>query len=763
MNAPQSPRQFRHVGTRPVRPDGVEKVTGKAIYGPDFKAPGMLWGAVLRSPHPHARIVSIDTRRAEALAGVKAVATGRDFPTLQSLVMHVGEGASDIVHVARNCLALDKVLYEGHAVAAVAATTPEIARQALGLIAVEYEELPFVLGLEEALAPGAPLLHDDVFTKGVEPKPDAPSNASMRVEMGAGDVEAALAGAAHVITGRYTMEPVHQGYIEPHACVASWLADGQAQVWCSSQGHFAVRSLVASVLAIPQADVRVMPLEIGGGFGGKTTVYLEPVAMILSRKSGRPVRLAMTREEVFRASGPAPGAIIDVRIGADAEGVLVAADVEFKYHSGAYPAVDAGAGVASAIGHYRIPATRVVGTEVLCNRPAAKAYRAPGAPQVNFAVESAMDELAGKLGLDPLDLRLKNAAVEGDPQTSGVPWGRIGWVECLETAKAHPHLAVPLGPNQGRGIAGGYWGNYGGPSTVMVSLAEDGTFVVATGSPDIGGSRAAMAIMAAEVLDVPYEQVRCVVADTASIGHSMVTGGSRTTFATGKAVVEAAEEVRATLCERAARMWNVPANTVEWSDGAAVCTSGEKAGTRMTVAQMAPKVMYMGGPVSCVSAIHAAGWLPGFAVHICDTEVDPETGQVTILRYTAIQDVGTAIHPDYVEGQIQGGAVQGIGWALNEAYVYTEEGRLDNAGFLDYRMPVASDLPMIDAIMVEVPNPDHPYGVKGVGEVPIVPPLAAVANAIKAATGKRLHALPMAPDRVFAAIHGAAIHGAGQG
>lgn len=754
MNAPETLRQFRHVGTRPVRPDGVDKVTGKALYGTDFKAPGMLWGAILRSPHPHARILSIDTAKAEKLPGVRAVATGKDFPTLQSLVMHVGEGASDIVHVAHNCLALDKVLYEGHALAAVAATTPEIAREALALIAVDYDVLPFVLGLEEALAPGAPLLHDDIFTKGVEPKPDKPSNASMRVEMGSGDVEAGLAGAAVVVEGRYTMEPVHQGYIEPHACVASWNADGQAQIWCSSQGHFAVRSLTASVLAIPQADIRVTPLEIGGGFGGKTTVYLEPVAMILSKKSGRPVRLAMSREEVFRASGPAPGAVIDVRIGADADGTLVAADVEFKYHSGAYPAVDAGAGVASAIGHYRIAATRVVGTEVLCNRPAAKAYRAPGAPQVNFAVESAIDELAQRLNLDPLELRLKNASVEGDLQTSGVPWGRIGWVECLEAAKAHPHWSAPLGKNQGRGLAGGYWGNYGGPSTVNVSLAEDGTFVVATGSPDIGGSRAAMAIMAAEVLELPYEQVRCVVADTASIGHSMVTGGSRTTFATGAATVQAAQEARAILCERAARMWNVPVDSVEWSEGTMRCTSGDKAGSAITVQQIAPRVAHMGGPVSCVAAINAGGWLPGFGLHLCDVEVDPETGHVGIVRYTAIQDVGTAIHPDYVEGQVQGGAAQGIGWALNETYIYNDAGKLDNPGFLDYRMPVASDLPMIDTVLVEVPNPAHPYGVKGVGEVPIVPPLAAVANAIHAATGKRLKTLPMAPDRVYAALHG---------
>jgi len=290
---------------------------------------------------------------------------------------------------------------------------------------------------------------------------------------------------------------------------------------------------------------------------------------------------------------------------------------------------------------------------------------------------------------------------------------------------------------------------------VAVSLAEDGTCTVTTGSPDIGGSRAAMAIMAAEVLQIPYENVRCVVADTASIGFSFVTGGSRTTVATGKATVEAAKQVVEDLRGCAAKLWGVAPDVVEWKDGAATCLSGENEGKRFSMGQLAAKAVHMAGPIAALSAINAGGWLAGFGVHICDTEVDPETGHVSVVRYTAIQDVGTAIHPDYVEGQIQGGAVQGIGWALNEAYIYNDEGKLDNPGFLDYRMPVASDLPMIEAVLVEVPNPNHPYGVKGVGEVPIVPPLAAVANAVEAATGKRLRSLPMSPDRVYAALNGA--------
>ena len=515
MNAPPLDRAFRPdqaspqdrglkiVGTRPVRPDGADKVTGKALYGPDFVAAGMLFGAILRSPHPHARIRGIDTARAAAAPGIKAVVTGRDFPTLESLVMSVGESAADIVHVAHNCLALDKVLYEGHAVAAVAATSQAAADAALGAIVVDYEVLPHVLGLDEAMAPDAPLLHDDVFTKGVAPKPDKPSNASMKAVIERGDCDGALAGAAVVVSGRFTMEPVHQGYIEPHGCVASWNADGQAQIWCSSQGAFAIRSLVASVLGLSQADLRVTPLEIGGGFGGKTTIYLEPVALLLAKRSGRPVRLVMSRGDVFRATGPAPGAVIDLKIGADDDGMLVGADIEFKYHGGAYPGLSAHSGVICSVGHYNVPNARLVGFEVLANRPATKAYRAPGAPQVTFAVESAIDDIARRLGIDPIELRLKNAVRPGDPQPTGVPYGAIGYVECLEAARAHPHWSAPLGPNQGRGVAGGFWGNYGGPSTATISLAEDGSVLVTTGSPDIGGSRAAMAMMAAEALDVP--------------------------------------------------------------------------------------------------------------------------------------------------------------------------------------------------------------------------------------------------------------------
>jgi CO/xanthine dehydrogenase Mo-binding subunit len=753
MNAPENTSQFKVVGTRPVRPDGIDKVTGKAIYSPDFVAPGMIHGAILRSPHAHARIRSINTRKAEALPGVKAVVTGHDFPSVESIEVALGEGSGNVLYTSRNCMALDKVLYQGHALAAVAATSESIAKAALALIEVDYEVLPHVITVAEALAPGAPILHDTMFTKGLDETPTTPSNAAVRFVIAKGDPEAALAGSAVVVEGSFSTQPVHQGYIEPHGCVVSWNADGQAQIWASSQGAFMIRQLTAAILGLKQADIRVTPLEIGGGFGGKTTIYLEPVAMLLSRKSGRPVRIVMTRDEVFRASGPAPGTEATIRIGAAADGTLTGAIIEFKNRSGAFPGADVHPAASHALAHYRVPAVRVTGWEVLCNMASTAAYRAPGAPQTVFPVECCMDQLAIKLGMDPIELRLKNAVRPGDIGMSRMPLGAIGFVECLEAAKAHPHYSAPLGPNQGRGVAGGSWMNYGGVSTAEISVAEDGSVLVSTGSPDIGGSRAAMAMMAAETLGLPYEAVRVTIADTSSIGMSMLTGGSRTTFATGRAVVDAAKEVIATLSERAAKIWGADPSEVEWRGGAAYCLAGENQGKSLSIGEISAKAGQFSGQVSAEVSVISPDFLPGYAVHICDTELDPETGHLRVVRYTAVQDVGRAIHPDYVEGQLQGGSVQGIGWALSEAYAFNSDGVVENPGFLDYRMPVCSDLPMIDTVLVEVPNPGHPYGVKGVGEVPIVPPLAAVAIAASHAAGVPLHHLPLSPDVVYAALN----------
>jgi CO/xanthine dehydrogenase Mo-binding subunit len=754
MNAPEPKDSFKVVGTRPIRPDGVEKVTGKAIFGTDYKAANMLHGAIVRSPHPHARIKSIDTSKAEAVPGVKAIVTGADFPSLEDIIVRMGEGSGSTVDLSQNIMAKDTAFYDGHAIAAIAATSRSAAIAAARLVEIDYEILPHVIEIADAFAADAPKIKPLLQTVGLAEGEEGRPNASLKFTSAKGDSAAAMAGAAHTVSGHYSLKPVHQGYIEPHACVATWKSDGKLDVWCSSQGAFDVRSLTASVLQLEIGKVRVMPLEIGGGFGGKTTIYLEPVAALLSKKTGQPVRIAMTREEVFRATGPAPGAEIDVAIGADAQGKVVSVEIEFQYTSGAFAGSDTWAGVMHSINHYAIADFKVTGWNVLCNMPKHAAYRAPGAPQINFAVESAMNELADKIGIDPIELRLKNAVKPGDPSMMGAPFGQIGLVECLEAAKAHPNYSAPLGPNQARGFACGTWMNYGGPSTASVTIADDGSVMVAEGNPDIGGSRASMAIMASETIGVPYEQVTVTIADTSSIGYSMVTGGSRTTYATGTAVIEATRAVIEILKDRAAKMWEADVANIEWIDGSAVCTDAENAGKTLSLAQIAAKSGATGGPIAFEKSVNPLQHLPGYGAHICDVEVDPETGHVSVIRYTVVQDVGRAIHPAYVEGQLQGGAVQGIGWALNEAYIYNKDGRLDNAGFLDYRIPVASDMPMIDTVMVEKPNPGHPYGVKGVGEVPIVPPLAAVGTAVSKAIGKPMRSLPISPDKVYAAING---------
>jgi CO/xanthine dehydrogenase Mo-binding subunit len=741
------------VGTRPIRPDGVDKVIGRANFGADMTMPGMLWGRIKRSPHAHARIVSINAAKALALPGVKAVVTAADFPEIPSEEAFVGEGPMNFRDLSYNCMARSKALYDGHAVAAVAATSPSIAEEALDLIEVQYEVLPYVIDVEDAMKPNAPILHDDLFTSGVDPKPTKASNIAKRITFTKGDFASGWKEAEVTIERRYTTQPVHQAYIEPHACLVSVGNDGQCTIFSSSQGQFMVRAYCAKLLGIDIANIRAIPAEIGGGFGGKTLIYLEPVALALSKKTGRPVKIVMSREEVFRGTGPAAGGVIDVKLGAKKDGHIVAAELTVTLQAGAFPGSPVGPACMCGLAMYDIPNVNIVGYDVVSNRPKVAAYRAPGAPNATFGTESCMDELARELKIDPLRLREMNAAKDGTKAAHGPTWANIGYLQTVEAAKNHPHMKIPLGPNQGRGIASGFWFNIGGESAASVFINEDGTAAVVEGNPDIGGSRASMAMMAAEVLGVPYEHVRPVVADTSSTGYCFLTGGSRVTFATGMAVTQAAEKVVVELKKRAAMIWDISPDAVDWKDGKAY-PAGPNAGSfePLSVADIALKAGRTGGPISAEVSLNAQGAGAGFATHICDVEIDRETGHVKILRYTAIQDVGRAIHPSYVEGQIQGGVTQGVGWALNEEYIYDKDGHLDNPGFLDYRIPVASDMPMIEAVLIEVPNPRHPFGARGVGEVPIVPPMAAVANAIADATVLRMRDLPISPPKLRAAI-----------
>ena len=741
------------VGTSPVRPDGVPKVTGQAQYGADYSLPGMLWAKVLRSPHAHARILSIDTSKAAALPGVKGIILGSDFPDHPFDYVGPERVAQNYWHMTRNIMAREKALFEGHAIAAVAATTSAIAAQAVSLIEVTYEVLPHCIDVEDAMKPDAPLLFEDMITRGVEPAPSKPSNISKRLEFSVGDIAAGFASADEVVEMSFKTAAVHQGYIEPHSCLARYGADGQCELWSASQGHFVVRAYTAKLVGMEISNLLVHPAEIGGGFGGKTVVYVEPMAVMLSRKTGHPVKIMMGREDVFKSTGPTSGSSMTVKIGVKKDGTIVAAEGWFKFQAGAFPGSPVMNATMCAFAPYVIPNVKSVGFDVVSNRPKSAAYRAPGSPISAFAVESVLDILAKKIGMDPLKLRLKNAVKAGSPTAWGPKHSHDGYAETIQALLDHPQYNKPLGKNQGRGVASGFWFNGGGESTASVHINEDGTVVIATGSMDVGGSRASMALMAAETLGVPYESVRSTVADTASIGYNHVTGGSRVTYATGIAVVEACNKVIEDLRLRASLMWDTDIKNVVWSEGYAKPVDPSVGNFEpLSLKAIASKRAVTGGPIGYEASTNAGGQAPGFSTQFVDVEVDPETGHVKILQFVAAQDVGRAIHRDYCAGQIVGGVVQGIGWALNEEYIYDKNGRLSNAGFLDYRIPVASDLPMIEAVLVEVPNPSHPFGVKGVGEANIVPPMAAIANAIENAVGRRMTELPMSPPRVLAAI-----------
>ena len=743
-----SKAKYKVVGTRPIRHDGVDKVTGKALFGADVRLPGMLHGKMLRSPHAHARIKSIDTRKAEAHPNVKAVATARDLAPTSPIAKEAVLGQA----VSENVMARDKVFYKGHAVAALAATNPHVAEEALSLIEVEYEPLPAVTNVEDAVKPGAPVLHEHWESTGT-PEDNSPggTNIAAHAQHTFGDLDMGFKEADMVVEREFRTKSVHQGYIEPQNSTAWWTPDGRLRIWCSSQGQFGIRDNVARIMGMPISNITVIPMEIGGGFGGKLSTYLEPVATVLSRKSGLPVKMTMTNTEVLQATGPTSGSHVWIKMGVTKQGRITAAHARFAYEAGAFPGAPL-IGAASAIfAPYNIENVQVDGYDVVDNKPKTAAYRAPGAPIVVFAVESVVDEIAELLEMDPIDFRLLNAAKEGTRRADGVINARIGAQETMEAVKAHSHYTAPLeGKHRGRGVGMGFCRNNTGASCVVANVLSNGTVSLVEGSVDIGGTRTAVAQQLAEVLGIPAEDVSPVVADTDTIGYTSNTGGSGVAFKTGWAAYEAAIDVKRQMIQRAALVWDAPEDEVEYVDG----TLRHKADPelRLTFKEMAAMLPETGGPVVGRANLNPTGSGGSYSANIVDVEVDTETGKVFILRYTAFQDAGTAIHPSYVEGQIQGGTAQGIGWALNEEYYMGENGHMLNSSLLDYRMPTSLDLPMIEAVIVEVPNPGHPFGVRGVGEANIVPPLAALANAIYDAVGTRMRHLPMTPGAVAEAI-----------
>ena len=749
-------RKFRVVGTRPIRHDGWDKVLGRAVFGADIKLPGLVHGAVLRSPYAHARIVKIDLSKAEAAPGVLAVMTGADMPIAASKVLDLGEEVTNAVFASDRVMARTKAVYKGHPVAAVAAVDHNVALEALRLIEVSYEVLPHVVTIEQAMAPGAPLVHDDLVGSDIGERVEH-TNVADHIRYEVGDPEAAFAEAATIVELECRVSRAHQGYIEPQNATALWHQDGKLTVWTSTQGSFSQRNSLSSVLMMPASSIKVVPMEIGGGFGGKIGIYLEPLAAILSRKCGHPVKLVMERRDVFDATGPGPGGIIRVKMGVDAHGVITAATADIRYGAGAYPGASINPAAVCVFACYRVPNARIDAYDVVINLSKTAAYRAPGSPQASFATETVVDEICRRIGMDPAEFRLLNATRGGDRRTDGPTFPRIGNVETVEAIRGSAHYRAKLGrassptKKRGRGMASGYWQGIGNKSTVTINVNNDGVVSLIEGSADIGGTRTSIAMQAAEILGIAAEDVHPAVVDTDSIGYTDLTAGSRTTYATGAAAIQAAEQVVEEMKKRAALVWETDEANVRFADG--IFTNGAAKNQHLTFKELCGKLDTTGGHVSTTGVVNIRGSGGGsFATHLVDVEVDTDTGKVEILRYTAAQDAGKAVHPAYVEGQMEGGAVQGIGWALNEEYVVGDDGVMQNATFLDYRMPTSLDVPMIDTIIVEVPNERHPFGVRGIGETCIVPPMPAISNALRDALGVRLTELPMKPGRIMAAL-----------
>ncbi len=747
--------EYRVVGKRPIRPDGVDKVTGRARYGADINPVGVLHGKILRSPHAHARIKSIDVSRAQAHPGVKVVVTAKDLPFASLSKEELGGEYLRLKFVSDHLLASDKVLFIGHGVAAVAASSPHVAEEAINLISVEYEELPPVLDVCEAMNEDAPLLHSELHTSFLGESSEKPSNIAAHLRYELGDVEKGFAQADVVVEREFRTASVHQGYIEPHNGTAFWSADDHVDIWSSSQGAFMVRAAVSDVLRHPVSKIKATPMEVGGAFGGKLPSYMEPIAALLSKKAGQAVKLVMTRPEVFESSGPASGTWMKVKLGATKDGKLMACQAEFAFEAGAYPGSPVMQGMICGLACYDYDNGLIDGYDVVVNKPKTAAYRAPGAPQAAFAIEAVVDEICQKLGMDPIEFRLLNASKEGTRKLEGPIFGKIGLVECLEAARDHDHYKSPVasdtvGRIRCRGVASGYWPNRGFISSCNVTVNSDGTVSVIMGSVDVCGTRATVAQQTAEVLGIAYEDVIPTVADTDSIGYTFVTGGSRTTFATGWAAINASEDVKRQMVARAATIWDASADDIEYADGVIQHISDPE--LRMTFKDLARQLLSTGGAITGQCNIDPSGEGNAFGVHIVDLVIDPETGKTDVARYTIVQDAGKAVHPGYVEGQLQGGVAQGVGWALNEEYFFNDRGQMMNSSFLDYRIPTTLDLPLIDTVIVEVANPGHPYGVRGVGEVPIVPPMGAIGNAISRGLGVRMTSLPMTPGKILDVI-----------
>lgn len=745
------------IGTPMPRVDSPQKVRGQTRYTADLNLVGMLYARLTTATQAHARIKSIDVEAARQVPGVVAIVTGRDL---------MPEGPEPAVR-SHAMLARDKVIYYGQPVVAVVAESEAAAEEAAALVQVDYEPLGVAIDPLKAMQSDAPVIRPkdqeeesgEAGMHGLSAAGESldvqslSDNVVNTVHLTRGDVEQGFAEADLIVERTYTTSFVHQGYLEPHATVAVPEPTGGLTVYTATQGQFYARTVTAATLGLEQNEVTVVPMEVGGGFGGKT-VLLEPLTGALALRTNRPVKLVLSRMEEFLLATPAPGSIIEVKCGAKKDGTLTAVKAKAIFDTGAYPGAGATGPLLMIGGNYRWQNFELEGYEVVTNKPGVGAYRAPGAPQGTYALEQSIDELARGLGWDPLEFRLHNASREGDPQANGTPWPPQGMKAILETIREHPVWRDRgSSPNEGVGVAVGGWGGGVEPCAANVRLNTDGSLAVSLGSVDITGTNTTMGMIAAEVFGVSVNRVKIITNNTDTAPYSGMSGGSKVTYTMGLAVQAAAESARQQVLAIAAAELEAAPEDLIMEDGR-VYVKGAPDRT-IEITSIAQKSMTFGGKYEPVygngkSAITTRS--PGFDGQIARVRVDPDTGQVEVLQLVAVQDVGRALNPALVIGQIMGGATQGVGWALHEGMVYDDGGQPLNPSLLDYSLPASHQTPPLDVRLVEEPSVAGPFGAKGVGEPPVIPTAAAIANAIADATAHRVTDLPMTPEKVRAAL-----------
>jgi CO/xanthine dehydrogenase Mo-binding subunit len=750
------------IGVPRRRVDGEGKVRGSTRYAADLPVPGLLHARPVLAAEAHGRIARIDADAALVVAGVVAVLTAADLPFVESAAGRAGQP-----------LAREEVVYSGQPVALVVAESEAAATDGVDEVVVEIEPLEAALDLETAMAPGAPLARIDVAAGdgadvggahaaagGGDAGGDGEElsdNVAGRQRMAAGDVAAALAGGAASAAGRFSTSWIHQGYLEPQVATAWLEPEGGLVVSSSTQGAFTTRQQLADLLGWSHDRVRVRPAPLGGAFGGKLMIC-EPLAAAACVRLQRPVRLALTRMEDFAASNPAPGELIDLEAGATADGDLTGVRGRIMLDRGSNDEFGFEALAALlASGPYRWQARDIASYGVLTNRVGFGAYRAPAAPPAAFAIETLIDELAEQLGLDPIELRLRNVLHQGDPGLDGQPFPVFGAAECLERVRAHPlwEHRNDLPADEGVGVAIGWWPGGLEPAAASCRLDADGRLTIVTGAVDMSGTETVFQSIAAEAFGLDHESVRVVAGDTAGSPYAGLSGGSKVIYTVGRAVQRAAEQARERLLEVAATELEIAPEDLELVDGAVRPVGSPDRG--VSVAELASKVLQFGSPYAPVEGYGGTAQTsraPGAAAHLSHVHVDRETGAVTLRHHVIAQDVGRALNPALVAGQLLGGVTQGFGWALFEQLAYDDAGQLRTGSFVEYAVPTIDTVPPIDAEIVEVPAPDGPFGAKGVGEPPVVGVPAAVANAVAAATGLRLRDLPMTPLRVWGALNG---------